>query len=60
MARWIGSSDRSVAPPICVAAGTIGSIASNRNPGEYADGDGGSVTAEAPNRPGDLDRGEQA
>jgi hypothetical protein len=29
-------------------------------PGEYADGAGGSVTAEAARGPGDLDRGEQA
>jgi len=29
-------------------------------PGEYARRDGGSVTAEAPRGPGDLDRGEQA
>ena len=32
VARWIASSDRSVVPPICAAAGAIGSIASNRNP----------------------------
>lgn len=32
VARWIASSDRSVVPPICAAAGTIGSIANNRNP----------------------------
>jgi hypothetical protein len=29
-------------------------------PGKYANREGGSVTAEAACRPGDLDRGEQA
>ncbi len=32
VARWIASSERSVVAPICAAAGTIGSIASNLNP----------------------------
>jgi hypothetical protein len=32
VARWIASSERSAVPPICAAAGAMGSIASNRSP----------------------------
>ncbi len=56
VARWIASSECSVVSPICAAAGTIGSIASNRNPASTPT----ALIAEAACRPSGLDRGEQA